>query len=549
MTAFEDLCRAEAPVTRTLLELTVFQLGTPSGDGVIPLNSLALNSLPDGEEFTPSEEVRRFGDHAHVTLPTDDPANTLYAFAELQPPAITRELPLGPLGSRRLTFTVGELSLAGNAAALDSDMASAGIDGRDIVIRLGGPDWPLADFGTIFAGAGNVWWRDRERVRIMLRDNIYKLARVLQTAFYGGTGGYDGGSDLSGLPRPLCFGQRRNLPAVLVDQAAQIYQVHTREINAVLGVFEGAAPITDSTDDYADYSSLAGASVASGEYATCLAYGLFRLGAAPSGQVTADIQGDAVGGYVDTAAEIAQRLLEDFGGVQTAEIDTAALTAFAAAEAGAIGLWIGAEAIDVDAAMDRIAASVLAWWGCKRDGLYTMGALRGPLPGETDFSFTEGVHILHITPLQPSEEAWPPPWRIGVGYDPVETVQSGDGLSGSASTARRQLVSQAYRYALAADAGIPGRYRQAQNWSELPAAFSDSTAAQAKAAALLAAYGSGQRLYDAKIPARLAYLLDLGQGGTITAPSLGITAKAARIVGIIENPAQNEARLTLWVAP
>lgn len=548
MSAFEDLCLSQGGAVRTLLELTIFHPGTPSGDGVIPLNSLALNSLPDGEEFTPSEEVRRFGDGVFLTAPTDSPANTEYRFAELQPPSVTRELPLGPQGSRRVNQAIGQLTLAAAAADLDAEVNAAGIDGRDIAIKFGGPGWPLADFGTIFAGAGNAFWRDRNLIRVRIRDNSYKLARVLQTGFYGGSGGYDGDANLSGLPRPLAFGQCFNLPALLVDDANQIYQVHMRTIESIDAVFAGAAAITDSTDDYADYSSLAGASVAGGEYATCLALGLFRLGSAPTGQVTADIHGDASGGYVETSAEIAQRLLQDFAGVPTGEIDTAAFAAFAAAEAGAVGLWLGAEAIDVDAAMDRIAAGVFGWWGCGRDGLYTMGALRGPLPGETDFALVDGIDVLDITPLEPAADTWPPPWRIGVGYQKVEAVQSGDGLSGSATTARRQLVAQQYRYAMAADAGIPGRYRQAQNWSELPAAFADASAAQAKAAALLAAFGSGQRLFDVRVSARRAYLLDLAQGGTITAPDYGLQAKAARIVGIIEEPGSNQARITLWVA-
>src|SRR3546814_2394009 len=62
--------------------------------------------------------------------------------------------------------------------------------------------------------------------------------------------------------------------------------------------------------DRANYAALAGASIASGSYDTCLAEGMIRLGGAPEGRVTCDFRGDAANGvYVATAGGIFRRIV------------------------------------------------------------------------------------------------------------------------------------------------------------------------------------------------------------------------------------------------
>jgi hypothetical protein len=44
-------------------------------------------------------------------------------------------------------------------------------------------------------------------VNIVVRDEGYRLEKPMQTDIYDGSGGYNGGADLLGKPRPMTFGQ------------------------------------------------------------------------------------------------------------------------------------------------------------------------------------------------------------------------------------------------------------------------------------------------------------------------------------------------------
>ncbi len=69
----------------------------------------------------------------------------------------------------------------------------------------------------------------REEVRIKLRDKMFDLQKPLQPTKYAGSNalpsGLEGVSDIKGKPKPVCYGQVYNVPAVCVNTSKLIFQV------------------------------------------------------------------------------------------------------------------------------------------------------------------------------------------------------------------------------------------------------------------------------------------------------------------------------------
>ncbi|MBP6818351.1 MAG: hypothetical protein KBC46_03505 [Ferrovibrio sp.] len=550
MSAFTDFCDSIEPRAAVyLLEVNIYSAGLPRG-GLLPIwNRVPWNTLPFGSPYIAGETTKRLASRGgYTTHASDTPAVENYLGLLEGLPTMNRQLPLSPLSSRMLASSVGRISLANRGGDLTSSFNAGGIDGRDVVLRVGDPAWPLSDFGIVMAGAGVAWWEESAGAFLELRDRTYRLARTLQNETYAGTGGYEGGADLAGQCRPLCFGLRRNVLGVAVDRPNGIYQFHVRQIQAFDKVLVRAAEITFDTNDYPTYAALLAASVTPGYYATCKSLGLIKLGAQADGQVTADLRGDAQGGYVATAAGIVQRLIEDFTDSQAGDIDTTAFSDFAAAEPATIGWCRGTEKINADEAITEIVNGVQGYWGGSRAGKYTIGALRAPSALDADFDLTEGVEITSLVKLPPSSEVETPPYRVQIGYAQSNTVQPGDGLSGSAIAAQLDFIKQEFRYAVAGNPVIQAKYRNAQDW-KLPGLYAEYADALAKATALFNEFSPGVPLYKGAMACRRAWRLDLGMGGRLTSGPRGLVSAPARIVGINEFPGQNQAIVTFWVAP
>src|SRR5215216_2266887 len=219
-------------------------------------------------------------------------------------------------GFGRMSQSVGEIELINTAGDYDETIDRFTIDGRRVVIKVGRVDRPYATFRTLFDGTATGWHADRDVLRVPLRDNGYKLEVPASPSLYAGAGGLDGGDDLSGKRKPLTFGTVSNISPPLVIPSELLYQVHDGPVQAISAVYDRASGLAFQ-EDHASSALLRSASVLAGRYSTCLAEGHFRLGAAPVGTVTADVEGDKTGGiFASTTAAIVRRLLSRASSVQ-----------------------------------------------------------------------------------------------------------------------------------------------------------------------------------------------------------------------------------------
>src|SRR5690606_23218663 len=197
-------------------------------------------------------------------------------------------------------------------------------------VWLGGDGFRLAEFGLVLDGAVEQLEFDDLLLTLRLRDLQARFEVEVARTSYAGTGGGEGRTGLAGRPRPLCFGRALRVPAVLVDPATLLYQVHDGPIAEVDAVYDRGLALAKTVG-----------TPAAGQYRSDPASGGFTLGASPAGKVTADVRGDAAGGYVETAAGLLRRIATSRGGF--ADPDGLDIDAFAALEAAApapLGLFV-----------------------------------------------------------------------------------------------------------------------------------------------------------------------------------------------------------------
>jgi hypothetical protein len=474
----------EAETGRVFLyELTTYKRGSGSWDS--PFGYDPFGQEPAGAMIS-GEAVYRFSDLGFITLPADSPANALYDASVQQGLRLTRTLPATPEASRRVTLELGSFDLANVDGELDSVVAGYSVDGRRVRVLLGLTSYRYGDFIPVFTGRMLQWSNSGTDVTVTVRDEGYRLDKPMQTDIYGGTGGYDGGADVSGKPRPLTFGKALNVSPVLIEAATLTYQFHSRTAQAVDAVYDRGAALTADLD-YATYTLLAAATISTGHYATCLAKGLIRLGSTPSGLVTADVRGDATSTYTDVSATIAKRIANDFGGLADSDLDLASWDTLAAAQPGTIGWFQDTTAINVSDAISAILGACAAWWGPTAAGLLQCGQVAAPSAASVLIAVEE-AEMINFQILDPLSGTFPPRYRQRVGYQKLWTTQQDTDLAGAVTASRRSFLAQEMRLAAASDSSVQTAYLLAVDPDPLVSLFNSQSDALALATSLLALY-------------------------------------------------------------
>jgi hypothetical protein len=392
-----------------------------------------------------------------------------------------------PEGDRRVTIELGNFEISNGDGELDAVVRGYSVDGRRIRVLLGLQADRYDRFTPIFTGRMVQWANDLKDVGVVARDETYRLDRTMQADLYGGTGGYDGGADLAGKPRPLTFGRALNVTPAPIDAANLVFQFHSRQAQAVDAVYDRGAALA-ATADYASFAALTAATLTTGQFATCLALGLIRLGSTASGLVTADVKGDAAGSYVDTTALIARRIMQDFGLVGDSEIDLASVSDFGTAFPGTIGWYQPPATVKLSDALNQIVGHCGGWWGALPSGQFQFGFLSLPSADRYVLDIDAADMVADLVFLQPLAGTFPPRFRQRVGYQQLFTTQSDQDLAGSVTAARRQYLSQDFRVASVIDASVQSDYLLATDPAPLQSLFYSQADAAALAASLLALY-------------------------------------------------------------
>ncbi len=277
---------------------------TPGG-GWLQLGWIVLDDEAAGPRRLAGEVVRFYSSHGHVTRPDDDPADTWYEPRIENALTFSRALVDGDRIGGRSVPGFGDVVLRNDDGALDP-MRGWGWAGRSIRVELGGPGFARDQFGVIFDGLTEAVAFDDQTLRVQVSDLQGLIEQPLWSARYLGSGGREGGVDLKGRRKPLCWGRVRNIepvPLGIVD-GRLVYQFH----DGPVAVYDAA---WHRVYDRGVQLTYAAGTPGSGQWTLDATNGCLVLGDSPSGIVTADVKGGSDGGGpVETTAGLIRRVVE-----------------------------------------------------------------------------------------------------------------------------------------------------------------------------------------------------------------------------------------------
>lgn len=245
-------------------------------------------------------------------------------------------------------------------------------------------------------------------VTLVTRSPVYNLDKALQTVRYGGTGGVDGGTELTNKPKPFAAGVVRNARPVLVDPTKLIYQLSSHHgfaytIDASLGAVTDEGIAATPGADYASVAQmLSTAPAGADDYRVCNAaasgatydYGVYvRFQSQPVGEV------GFTGTFFPNSSTTASTLLATLLAVASlgSTLYSSDLTAVAAAFPQQIMLFFGS---------DGVPATFL-------------DALRPILDGMRGW-----VAPYHGVPTQSPASGYTPPWAVRWLDTPASAVSN-----------------------------------------------------------------------------------------------------------------------------
>ncbi|NUB24317.1 hypothetical protein [Azospirillum brasilense] len=511
------------------------------------LDAGMLDALPGQEEQPPGSIVPLYyADRGYLTAPTDSAAPRRLYEGRVQGFSVERRLPLSPTDSRRVAGTFGLLRLRNDDGVLDSLPDSFAVQGRRVVVRriIRGQD--LSEAVPVFDGVGVAWEPDDGVMGLTVRDRT-ALADLALLPTYGGTGGKDGPVAWKGKPMPGAFGIARWVPLECYDTAFGLFRCHFRRIKGVTGLWDKGGAYA-YVGDYPTEASLKAASLTGGQYATCCAEGIVR--AVPSaggsqpylGTVTADIEGDAEGGYVETHAEIAQRLLS-IGGLGDL-VAGGTVASHAAYLPGACGFaWTSQTT--VGEAVSTVMQSCASWWGDDRTGQIRLGRLEEP--GVPDLELVPGSGLLDVTPGTLPASISPAVWRSTVQYRRCHSVISRDAILATADEATKAFAEREYREAPpSANSLILSRYPTAPEL-RINSGYDADGPVSDLASYLQALNARSRGVWACKVPLAVAASLWLGRSLRVTWPRHGLAqGRNVRVVALPEDIGDRTATILVW---
>jgi hypothetical protein len=401
--------------------------------------------------------------HGATSAPDDTPADTYV------PSAFTGEVQnqlslfngADPLQPGQAAF--GELQIIDpNGDDNLDDLLALGWEGAAIELRRGVPGEAFSTWSTVAKLTATGMVGDIKAKSLRLRSMGWLLeAAELHGERYGGTGGLDGDPTLAGRLKPYAVGYVSNITPVTINAVKLIGQVSRSAVTSITNVTDGHGTALLSAGDFGTYDALAGATIPVDGFATCLALGLYRLGAAPVFGITCNVQGDAetVNGLAGPTSRgrIVRRIAAGLGSLRlmdSTQIDFAAFQDFENKQPAAVGwYWDGGQQITKAAAIAEVMAGCCGWWLVRPNGQLSIGQAEDPA------SF--GVTLTLAYPATDSGECrlgepaitdtLPPRRATYIGWQRNYTVQTPDKLAGSVSQADTLLYGQPTRYAGGAD--------------------------------------------------------------------------------------------------
>jgi hypothetical protein len=390
--------------------------------------------------------------------------------------------------------------------------------GRDLNLYLGGEGFTRADYELIQSGKIReaLWGEapDGDFLELTFKDATEPLRTTpLSQEKFAGTGGVEGDEGLTGTRWPMAFGPAKNITPALIDAVNLVYAWHppTRATQALDAVYDSAFELSPGAEvgDVWAHSFVDPAQM----FVYELDRNVVRLQYQPAGLVTLDVQGDAEGGYVSTAADIARRMAE-IAGISPSKIEGDGNVNRATSAEVSYYVPTGSQVATYEA-MTVVMSAVWGFVTSNRRGNIRLG--RVSLTGGTpDRVIPEGKVLSMVSRTAPT-----PTKELSFGYAPAWTVQDESTQASNADTAHKEFVSKQFRRPTpSTDPGATDELLNAEDFDfdTVLAYLADAAMEQARVFETL-----GQRLvvYSAVVQHQL-HFLDAGSLVWLTYPKFGL---------------------------
>ncbi len=416
-----------------------------------------------------------------------------------------------------------------------------------------------ANTTTIFNGLMEKAEVTEDSVNIYLRDQVHSYNKAALSTRYAGTNALPAGiegtpQDIGGKVKPMALGICKNVTPEFVNTSRLIYQLDGRQgflTGWSLTVYDARTVLTeDGAGDYTDQTDMETNAPTAGQYRVWPAGGCFRLGSAPTGQITCDITNPAIAGgstsllpAVSTSCEIHAILgrLVWLAGVTTTP-DVRSYTAVNPE----CGIYLTGAVTYLQAINELIQGVSAGWYfttGSSKD--IEIRELEDPASETSVQDFTD-ENIISFKPVVSADsDRGIPVWRVAVRYGKNYTLQNASELSG-ASQADVAFTAQEYRTVIAEDSAIKTQ------WPRSPEIVIDSLIAaeadaQNEADRLLTLYSELRDQYAMEVPTSIVTTRAIGEFVTVTYARFGLNAgKKFMVIGKKYNFERDTVVLTLW---
>lgn len=369
---FLEITAREAP--QSITESIV-----PGRPGLTPVSALPISSL-DFKRTKRQAQTFLYSTRPWIGRPTDTSRPNISSNPRLITAGrISRSAPVDITSTRRAERTLGSARLANPDGALDFLLKDFTLQGESIRAYLAAPGDDANEWLLVYESIIDSIDATRREVRVDISTIADELSRPLQVSRYSGSGDIAGDANVVGRLKPIAYGQIYGADPVLINSADNVYAVNDGPIESIDWVREGGLDFA-FTQDYPTYDSLRAATLGSGEYATCLGLGIFRIGVGLAGlafPLRVGLQGDASGeGYVSSTGEVLYRIALNRAFYSTAQVD---LESFQALPGSPIGYYYsGASDLTVDDVFSALLRGVNASYGVSRSSKLTAQRLSLP---------------------------------------------------------------------------------------------------------------------------------------------------------------------------
>jgi hypothetical protein len=515
--------------------------------------------LLEADAWTGSAVVtQRVGTITFVSRASDTPAHTLYDGRISDAGSINRTLLSGGrIG--RATVSYGYIELANPDGGLDP-WIDYGFDGHAFTLRgLASRELSLSSTTTLFRGtlSGLDASDALNSIRLTARDRLGELAVPLLTQRYTGqtVAGIvsptsstpnmaEGDLDLKDQFKPRVFGAVVNVPGRMANRFNLLWQFSSAAVSSII-VYDGGDPLTNA-GNFADLAALINATLVPGQYGTCLAQGIARLGGSPILTVTADVTDGAT--LADrSAARVAGRILDAMG-VSSTDRDAASFDAVHTFNPAEVGIYLDSDTTALDV-LSQVLDSIGAAIAPTALGVYQLIAINEP-SGTPVATLTirdiieGGAFTLGVSAGQDRDN--PAVWSVEVSWGVVYQPMSASELAGAVSLERKTYLASASRQAIASDATIKTKHPLASSL-KVQSLLSSQAAAEAEAARLLELYGMRRDVLRLPMDYEEGRLYDIGALISVKINRFGYNAgKLFLVIGREDDFSENVTTLELW---